>query len=93
MARNVDNIFEVQRGQIEPVLGKRRQLRTINTTFDPNISMLVPCSTISSVKVARIRIHIGFMVAFMVLVDRTSNRRPWMLDHENAFNVFTFKLL
>lgn len=46
---------------------------TINTTLNPDISMLITSSTITSIEETRVWLHISIEVSFMVLVYATSN--------------------
>lgn len=55
--------------------------------------MLVTSSTVASIEYPRIRRHIRLMVSFVVLINRTSDRGPGILEHKNTFYIVSFQFL
>ena len=68
-------------------------LHTIDTPLDPDIPVLVPRGTISSIEQPRIRRHISLEISLVVLIDGTRNRRPRVPQGKYTFNVITFQFL
>ena len=62
---------------------------TIDATLDPDIAMFVPRSSISSVEVPRIGLHIRVDVPLVIPEDRPGNRRPWTRNAEDTFDIVT----
>ena len=66
---------------------------TVDTSFDPDIPMLVPRRTISSIEQPRIRRHVSLEVSLVVLIDGTRDRRPRIPQGEYTFDVVTSQFL
>ena len=66
---------------------------TIDTPLDPDIPVLVPRGTISSIEQPRIRRHISLEISLVVLIDGTGDRRPRVPQREYTFDVITFQFL
>lgn len=65
----------------------------VHTAFDPNIPMLIASRTVAGVEHARVRLHVRLEVPLVVLVNRTRNRRPRVLDDEHTLDIIPLQLL
>jgi hypothetical protein len=50
-----------------------REVLTIDTAFDPNVTMFIASGTVSRIENSRVWLHVSLQVTVMVIVDRSGN--------------------
>lgn len=71
----------------------QRLTRTINTTLDPDVTVLITSGTITSIKSTWVGLHISLEITLMVLPNGTGNGRPRGLEDESALDMITSEFL